>query len=102
MTLPKITSHNTGCAARVNNSSGSWRSFRNSASETANTCVAKSTTGFLGLAVLSNTSACKPDIAIIPSRFDISAGQLFEDVVQCSLGPDGGLQLGRSSDQLNA
>src|ERR1051326_2836641 len=104
MTFPKITSHNTGWAARVNSSRGSWRSFRNSASATANTWVAKSTSSdaIPRLPVLSNTSARTPDIAISTSRFDFSPGQLFEYIIQSCFRPGRCFQLIRGADHLNS
>src|SRR4051812_32936034 len=104
MTLPKMTSHNIGCMARMSSSSGSCLSFTNSALATANAWVANSATDDLIVrsGTSSNISARALDFTIVTFGFKFGVGQIDKHVVERGVRAHGRHEFLWRPDLLNA
>src|SRR3989442_15193760 len=86
-TCPKTSSHSMGWTARVSNSSGSWRSFRASASTTVSVWLTKSTNGF-ALPETAGRTARSESIPVASPLVDFASGEMDKHVFECGPAAD--------------
>src|SRR5579864_963261 len=96
MTWPNTSSHKVGCAARLNSSTGSRRSFRSSAHATVTACRTNAVIT-AGSGETAGRTAGAKDLTVAASCHNLAAGELGEDVVERRRRADLRLQLGRGA-----
>src|SRR5579875_1179429 len=100
---PKITSHSTGCTARVSSSVRSWRSFCSSTTQNVTTLLARRRQGCSGARARGSAqtpggetgAAYGTDPSIVDAVVELRAGVVAEDVLEAGAGAEGSLELGR-------
>src|SRR5580704_1009095 len=91
-TLRKITSHESGCTARVNISVGSRSSFFNSTCAMAAVSL-KNATMLEGSAKAAGCGTCAADVTVVTSFLHRASGILHKNIVERRRRPQRGLQI---------